>query len=206
MDATETAAIRRLETMPFEPLLTREEVLKGVENYDKMRGTLFAMSSLMTMDRPAMVEFLRSLRTEDGDDAVMSLCDGIRGLSDWLGALNEFAGSAEARLMITCHEVFGMSWAETAPDPSPEQAAWTQLTDNLAAARDALNADDGKDEARYEQLGTAYMAAQDAFLRTPAPTIGAALDKLELENEIGGNREHIEPIIVELRRLAGEGC
>jgi len=106
---------------PFPALMSRTASLDMRDSLDMTKNTsMFGFYAMLTLDRAAMIDAIKSMREETDDDEAMSIVDAMTAVRENLDQVAKLARMVEARALIAAHVAFGMDWVD---EPTP-QSIW----------------------------------------------------------------------------------
>ncbi|MGW8278556.1 hypothetical protein ACWGK7_03545 [Sphingomonas aurantiaca] len=106
---------------PFPALMSRTASLDMRDSLDMTKNTsMFGFYAMLTLDRAAMIDAIKSMREETDDDEAMSIVDAMTAVRENLDQVAKLARMVEGRALIAAHVAFGMDWVD---EPTP-QSIW----------------------------------------------------------------------------------
>lgn len=214
----------------FPAAMSREAVMEMRDSIDMNKNTeVFGFFAMCTLDRDAMVNSIRSMREESGDDEAYSILPCIAGVRENFERIAALTRTVEARLIVAAHVAFDEEWV----DEVTPKTLWDATAARYYAARDAeiaheaehINpfipdslpigpernaAVDGissKVWAEAERLTDLRYGPEDELLAMPSPDLAAFALKVIICRADERNLDGLDAMLVaEARRLTTGGA
>jgi hypothetical protein len=128
-----TAALTGVELLAqnFPAAMSREAVIEMRDSIDMTKNTeVFGFLAMCTLDRDAMVDAIRSMREQSGDDEASSILPCIASVRENFERMAKIANTVEARLIVAAHVAFDEEWI----DWSTPKTVWDETPARYDAA------------------------------------------------------------------------